>query len=58
MVDLAHWHTEPVAEGGNWRAAATTQKELKKHRFCRHDVTTVLRDLRYSLNKPLKSTDD
>ena len=34
-------------------------RKLKKHTFCRHcDISNILRDLSFGLNRPLKSVDD
>jgi hypothetical protein len=42
------------------RAAAPlpSKAKLKNHWFCKHDDIKVLRDLRFSLNQPLKSAND
>ena len=53
---MPHWRTQG---GGSCRAAPLPPKvKFDKHGFFRHGDTKVLCDLRFSLNKPLKSAED
>lgn len=45
-------------KGGKELQGATPPNQNLKNRFCRHDDIKLLRDLPFSQNQPLKSSDD